>query len=351
MALTTSPIKRVQKIGAKKATTWGTAVAVGTLSGLSTETLSGFGRDQDYIQVKEADAPLPRSSQLDVVKPVDFTHGVKMPYDPGALGSIVAALMGIAGAPAQQGGTTAYLHTLQLADEIYGLFFTIPATVGAGKVWECHSAKPMEWTLKAAERGFMASELKLRGDDIVDDSAVNGDSQMNALTYPNRENRILFRHNTVKVNDASAGDVGSATALNVNNIEVSIKRQGFDEPRGANSINILEPRDAGWPDIRVKLGFPRIDATSEAFFATAKAETYQKMIIVFTGALIASTYYYTLKFWFPKLRLLNPDMTYDEMIKLGIELIAEEASSAPTGMSYTRPYITLINCQTTDYLA
>jgi hypothetical protein len=350
MALYTGPEKRLMKVGAKKATTWDTAVAVGAGNGLPTKSLAGFERKQDYCAAEEADSPMVRTSQLDVVKPVDFTHGVEMLYDPGALGAMIALFMGVAGVPTIQGAGPAYLHTLQLADQIQGKFATVVRTM-PGKIWECPSAKPMEWTVKTADRGMMGSELKFRGNNVKDDSAVNLEAQITALTYADRENRVMFRHNAVKMNDASAGSVDSETALNVNGIEVSIKRSGYDEPRGANGTQILEPAEAGRPDIRVKINFPRFDATNAAFIAKAVAETYQKMTITFTGALLNATYYYTLKFWLPKLRMLNPDAPWEDIVKMGLELVAEEATAAPTGMLYTRPYVTLINKQTTDYLA
>jgi hypothetical protein len=54
--------------------------------------------------------------------------------------------------------------------------------------------------------------------------------------------------------------------------------------------------------------------------------------------------------YFPRLRMLMPEASYDEIVKNGIELVAEEAASNPTGMSYTRPYMTLVNKRSTNYL-
>src|SRR5512136_3183351 len=100
MATPTGPEKRLLARGFRKATTWDTAVALGAGYGLPTKTLSGFNRKQEYITSVEADAPLTRFSNLDVVNPVDFSHGVDMLYDPGMLGPMIALLMGTAGAPA-----------------------------------------------------------------------------------------------------------------------------------------------------------------------------------------------------------------------------------------------------------
>lgn len=350
MATPTGPERRLLAAGAKKSTTWGTAVALGASAGLNTKGITGFVRVQDYLIAAEVDSALARSGQLDVIKPIDATIQTDLLYDPGALGTLIALLWGTAGTPTQQGGTAAWLHKFQLADTNWNKIATL-AVEFPGIIHEMRSCKSIEWSLKAAGSGILQSELKVRGEQIIDDSAVNTSTQMDALTYDDRENRALFRHSVVKMNDASAGDVSSATAFVTNNIELAIKRQGYDSVHPAGQYGIIEPAEGGYPDIRVKISFPRFDAVNKVFQATAIAETLQKMTVTFTGPLIASTYYYQYKFYFPKLRMMVPEASWDEIVKNGLELIAEEASANPTGMSHTRPYVEIINKRTTDYLA
>jgi len=350
MPTPTGPERRLLAAGAKKSTTWGTAVALGAGSGINTKGITGYVRVQDYLIAAEVDSALARSGQLDVIKPIDATIQTDMLYDPGALGTLIALLWGTAGNPAQQGGTAAWLHKFQLADTNWNKIATM-AVEFPGIIHEMRSCKPIEWTMKAAGSGIVGSELKVRGDQIIDDSGVNGATQMDSLTYDDRENRVLFRHSAVKMNAASAGDVSGETALVTNNIEVSIKRQGYDSVHPAGQYGIIEPAEGGYPDFRVKISFPRFDAVNKVFMATAIAETLQKMTVTFIGPLIASTYYYTYKFYFPKMRMMIPEASWDEIVKNGLELIAEEASAAPTGMAHTRPYVEITNKRTTDYLA
>jgi hypothetical protein len=149
-----------------------------------------------------------------------------------------------------------------------------------------------------------------------------------------------------------ATDVLSTTALNAMGVEVSFKRTGFDGVVPAGAASILEPAEGGYPDIRVKLNFAHFDAANAAYLATAIAETPQKLAIRYTGLVLAgaATAYHAMTLYFPRLRMLMPESSFDEIVKNGVELIAEEASAAPTGMSYTRPYLTLVNKRTTDYL-
>jgi hypothetical protein len=351
MPTPTGPERKLLAAGAKKGATWGTAVALGAGFGVNIKAHTGFNRVQELLRAEEIDAPLPFSAALDNVKEVEPLLTTDFLYDPGSLGSLIAGLFGTAGAPTQQGGTTAYKHTLQWADTNWGLFFTFASEM-PGKIWECASAKPTDWTLKSTGGGIIQSELKLRGNIIIDSSAVNTATQMDALTYNDRDNRVLFRQQVVKMNAQSAGDVTGSTALNCTNVEISFKRQGYDSLHPAGQYDIVEPAEGGYPEIRVKLLFPRFDSVNAAFFATAIAETTQKMLIAFTSAVEAGAGYpYSLKLFFPRLRMLVPEASFEEIVKNGLELIAETASAAPTGMSYTRPYAELINKRTTDYLS
>jgi hypothetical protein len=351
MGTPTGPERKRLAVGARKGSVWGTAVALGAGYGVNCKSVAGFNREQALLIADEVDSPLPLSGALDNVKEVEPVITTDFLCDPGALGSMIAGLMGTAGAPVQQGSTTAYKHILQLADSNEGIFFTFAREM-PGKIWECPSAKPTEWTLKSAGGGIIQSELKLRGNLIKDDSVINTATQMDALTYDDRDNRILHRQQVVKMNAQSAGDVTGATALNCTEIEISYKRQGYDSLHPAGQYDIVEPAEGGKPDIRVKLKFPRFDAVNAAFFQTALAETTQKMLIAFTSAVEAGTGYpYSHKLYFPRLRMLLPSADWEEIIKNGLELVAEQAAANPTGMSYARPYLEWINKKATDYLA
>jgi hypothetical protein len=246
-------------------------------------------------------------------------------------------------------------HTFQLADGISGKYGTFACEM-PGKIWEAASFKPMEWSLKSNGGGIVQSELKGRANTLIDTSAVNTYTQMDALTYDDRGTmgRVTFKDQAVYMNGESvATDVLATTALNAMGVEFSLKRQGFDSVVPAGASSILEPVEGGYPDIRVKLDFSHFDAANAAYLATAIAETTQKMAIKFTGLVLAgaATAYHSLVIYLPRMRMLMPEAGFDEIVKNGVELIAEEAASNPTGMSHTRPYMTLTNKRTTDYLA
>jgi hypothetical protein len=340
--------RRLMAAGARKGATWGTALALGSGYGTLINSLSGFARAQDYDPGKEADAPFARTSSLLDIKPVDFTIGYDMRYDPGKLGMLLAMLYGTAGSPSPSG--SAYKHTFQSADSNYGLFATFAAEF-PGKIFEVPSAKVTEWHIKV-NKGLMDGELKLRGNTLINDSQVNGDTQMGALSYPDRHNRMRFSECVIKMNaETVATAVTAASALEVNSLDVTCKRTGHDSVYAAGGPSIIESVESGQPDFRIKLGFPRMDTVNAANLATFIAETTQKMLIMFTGVVAASTDHYSFGLYFPRLKMVHPEYNWTEIINSGLELVAEEAAQAPTGMTYTRPYIELVNLQTTDYLA
>lgn len=349
MATPTQPERRLLAAGAKKGATWGTAVALGALDGILLESLSGLLFQRDYTPQKTSDTPFVKSGDLGPIKPVDFTLGGDLQYDPGALGRLFALLFGTAGAPVQQGATAAYKHVLQWADTQYGKFATFAAEY-PGKIFEVASAKPLSWELSLSG-GLIKSTVKLRGNTLIEDSAINTLTQMDALTYQDRDNRARFLNGSIKMNAQSGADVTAETALEVNALTISFGREGHDAPVLAGQEYIPEPVEGGHPVVKVKLGFPRFNTVNAAFLATFKAHAPQKMLITFTGSIIADAYAYFYKFFFPRLIMQNPEPAWEDIIKNGLELVAEEAAANPTGMSYARPHVEIMNKQTTDYLA
>jgi len=355
MATPTGPERRFLAAGARKATTWRTALATAATYGLNCKSISGFNPSRDTLVAAEIDSPLPFSGQLDVYKPVDFTIGTDMLYAPGQLGTMILQLLGTEDpAPANSDGT-AYTHTWQWADANWDLFETVTVEM-PGIIWECPSAKVMEWSLKASEGGFVQSEVKLRGTRIIDTSAVNTLTQMDALTYDDRGDmgRVMYGDMCVYMNgQAVAVDVLSTTRLECSAVEASYKRTGYDGVVAAGFSDAQEPAEGGYPDIRVKLSFAHMDAVNKLFLATAISEVTQKIAIRFTGKVLAgaTTVYHALTLYFPRMRMLCPEASFDDIVKLGVELIAEEAAAEPTGMSYHRPYVTLVNKRVGTYMA
>jgi len=355
MPTPTSPETRLHASGFKKHTVWGTAVALGATDEVAVEGSTGLhAPTYPIIGSKESDQPFIKQGDFGNQDPIDFTVPIKMRYELGSIGRAIAMIFGTAGAPAQQESTDAYLHTLQWKDEISGLFGTW-VEERAGKIFEVPSAKPYKLELSFSD-ALLKGAISFRGNTCIDNSSVNTATQIDALTLPAGflETGARFKQGFVKMNAESDGDVSVETSLQVNDLSIRYERPIDAGVHAVGDEKIVEPFEEGHSGhdlIAVSLKFPRMNSTNAAFFQTFTAETTQKALIQFDGAVISGAYKYDFAFYFPRLRMKQVTNDVDEIVSGGLELIAEEAASAPTGMTWTRPAMIVINKQTTDYLA
>lgn len=349
MATPTIAQRRLLAAGAVKSdAAWGTAKAIAAAGGMLIDSDGGLVRSQAYHPANEADTPFAKEGDLGQIDPVDFAPEFFMRYDPAGIGILIAQLFGTAGEPTDLTG--AYKHTFQWADENYGEFATF-GIERPGKIFEVPSAKPLSFDLSLAD-GFLRGSIGLRGNSLINNSSTNTLTQMDALTYKDRGNRIKYSQMTIKMNNQSAGDLWAITALEVSDLTIHYERP-HDGLHGAGDASIIEPAENGHPIITVTLTFPRMNAVNKEYFTNDFiAEVEKKLLIMADGAVITgSNDSYYLQLWFPRMRIINCEYTWDEIIPASITLQAEEAAAAPSGMSYARPYVLLVNTTSTDYLA
>lgn len=341
------PQRRLLAAGAKKcASAWGTAEALGAGYGMLIEEDGGLARAQPYLPAAEADTPFPLEGDLGNIEPVEFAPAFTMRYDPGAIGILMAQLFGTAGGPTDltQG---AYGHKLQWADENYGEFATF-CVERPSKIYEVSNAKPYMLDLTIAD-GFLKGALGLRGNTLITNSVLNTLTQIDALTYADRGNRIKFSQLSVYMEDQSGGSPISAGVIEVSDLSIHYERPQ-DAPHKAGSEYIIEPIENAAPIVTIDLTFPRMNTTNDDYFDDFIAETEKKMLLRFYGATLGIDEY-RLELWFPRLRVIAADYAFDEVVPGHITLQAEEAVSIPTGMTYKRPWIYMVNTRSTDYIA
>jgi hypothetical protein len=350
MATPTSVNLSDKAIGLKKGSAWNAAVALGAGDEIRVKSLTGLTRERDLYPQEYANCAFPPGGVLTNIKAPDIGFGTDLFYEMGALGRFIASIFGTAGTPTVQGATTAYKHIFQWADLITA-FFTLAAEY-PGIIKECPSLMPTEWNVKVAS-GVLQSECKGKGNLVKDDSSVNTDTQMAALTSTaNILTPVLFGEAQLFMNDQSVATACTATtAWDISNIDLSFKRP-LKAEYPAGSFSIAQPDQEKNPDILIKLDFLKYAAANKIFTATMDAQILQKLALVCTSRLEAGVaYYYKMTFNFPSLQIKGNPQSAEAIFKNGLELVPYEAAAAPTGMAYTRPYIELINKQTTDYLA
>lgn len=330
----------------KKASTWGTAVSVGANNGLL--LLSD--------NTKKTQPPLPDESAGQAFTLTADRGNIAVAGQPAAylrydgLLEILACLFGTAGTPAQQGGTAAYKHILQLATNTDGKFLTYAVDKSTQKQ-EAPSVKILGVTLS----GEMGQEVRVAIDWVCDDLVIPAtvNTSFASVTYRDRGNRVLTSQGVFRVNAQSGAGLASPTdVVKVASFELAIRRALEGDYLTGNAGKIDEPTPNGLPSVSLALRFPKYVAST--WTAALAADTRLKADITFTGALIAGAYYRSMTFLLPHLQLDDTDTAIPGPGKIPnpVSFRAHAASAAPTGMSYTLPVtLEVINTQTTDPLA
>jgi len=246
---------------------------------------------------------------------------------------------------------TAMKHVLDWADEV-STFFTFAAE-RPGTIIEVPSAMPMKYGLKLAA-GLLKGSIGLRGNTLITAGAVNTDTQMGALTYQDKGNRIKFSHGVIRMNAQSGNALAAPTdILEVSNIDVDFER-ALDAEHGAGSDSIIKPREKNFK-MTIKITLPRTSAANLAYLATFKAMVAQKMDIVFTSPVAAAPgIFYSRTYAFPRLKFSEPPAApLADIMTTVLTFEAEEALAATVAgmIGHKRPYVEMVNLQSTGYLA
>ncbi len=333
----------------KKAAAWGTPVACGANDGvlLTGDSLKRAieshlddslgqpfvtGRDQGEIKAEGGLEAYLRYDSLDLL--------------------IALAMGATGGAPTQQGATAAYAQKFTLADGLDGLFATLAVNKQVN-VFEYPSAKITGFTIKGEMGKPVEVSFGVLADDEDPASATNDLTSFANVTYAETANRVLMSQGVFRLNDESGAALASPTDdIYPSAFELSLKRnlKGSYVAGGADKID--EPANEGLPEVTLKLTFPRYTATT--FLTALGSDTRKKMDIVFTGALIESTYNREFKLRFPHLALVNAEAaTAEGQIVHPLEFSCLATDTAPSGMTgILKPFeADVINKRSTDVLA
>ena len=274
---------------------------------------------------------------------------------------IAAMLMGTAGTPAQQGGSTAYLHTLKWNTDPFGYILTIVKNMIA-YIEEVTSAKVVGITI-SGEIGPnpLTLELEIVGVNREVASTVNTLATWANVTLPTGADRnpVMFSQTVFRMNVQSGAALAVGDKIYPNKFTLAIKRKMKGEYTGAYRTIATSPQDLvdevsndGFPEIKLTLNFPKHTGTT--YLVGLQNDTRYKMDITSTGLLIASTYYYTHLWQFPHLDLISDQPTDDNgRIQEPLEFNVLGCATAPTGMTgITDPlWWSITSTRSTDPLA
>jgi hypothetical protein len=333
-----SLIQRENKVGIKKATTWGTAVQPSTGNGV-------------YVK---GHTP-PKGSRKTVINSDEFgrgmaTSGEVMEYDAQSgtmsmrlywegLESILASLMGIYTSTPAQGDTGVNVHKFKLDTSMDSIIHTIAWDEG-DDIKAVDTAKIVSGTFGYADGLNM--DIGYLGDKV---SVTNWTGPL-GVTYPS-EGKGIFKLSqaTVEINDQDGADFQESDKFHPSGLSTVLTR-GFEAiPVTAGNQTIGEPLEKTAPNIEITLNFPKKESQSSAFLNAFHTRDFKKMRISFdAGQIEGKTSHYIISFNFPKVMVMEaPDFVQDTPIPTTVKFKALKATANPTGMDEAVPYITLTN--------
>lgn len=339
----------------KKASSWNTAVACGANDGiliLPSSIKKGAPIDVD-------DSLGTYHSKDGLLGPIKVEGDLPMYLRYDGLDCLIAMFMGIAGAPTQQGGTSAYAFVYKWKNDLDGLFISLAKHM-KNYLEEHLSMKIMGITIKGDIGKGVQIILKVISVNKKYDSVINTLTTFNNVTYFEQQNRVKMSEGVFRLNDQSGATLADENKVSPSGFELSATRKLKGEytgeyrfTSGANVQDLIdEPTNDGQPEIRLKLNFPRHANTT--YLSALGADTRKKIDITFTGSLIEAGFYRQFKVQLPHLQLINDDPADEHgIIKEPLEFVVHGAVSAPAGMAgITDPFwISGINRRSTDPLA
>lgn len=337
------------KAAVAKAATWGTAVACGADNGIliNPHTLK---RTRQALIDDSLGLYFPQNAVNAQVK-CEGDIPSYLRYD--GLDLLIALAMGTtAGAPTQQGATTAYDQTFSLADTLDGLFATFIVN-NQVNIDEYTSAKITGFNLKGQVGKPLEIKFHTQVSDRIVNSTVNTSTTFANVTFFETANRVLFGQSAFLMNNASDVALASTNQVYPDSFELEFKRKmGGKYGVGTDMDIIDEPTNDGLPEITLKLEFPRYE--TDQYFADWDPMTQQKLQITFTGAEIVSPYNRSFQLQFPALQLSSVELPMSKgILKHPLQFNCLGALAAPAGMTgVTKPFqVNVTNRQSTDVLA
>lgn len=353
MALPDGSSNRFFKCGLVQASVWGTETAAGATNELVVNDDGNPRSAQPYESLPRLGESIPKSGRLGYEEPVDWVIPVEdkfaLDYQGGPLLSMIAAFFGDLTAPAAVSASAAYSHVWDFEPTGLTDFFSF-VTMRPGEVRSVPSCICYKLTLKIAN-GFLQGQFSMRGNRVINDSAVNGETQVEALTPEVAvANFILAQQGVFRMNTEAGDALESGDVIELSDIQIELERT-IDKKVSLGGTYMAFPKE-GRPKFTIKPILSYATSAAMAFFTQFKAGTGMKADLTFTGGIADDAVPYSFKLGFPRLKFASqPDAKLQEIMDAQLELIGEEAAAAPTGMTgHVLPWCEVVNLRSTAYV-
>jgi len=336
--------------GLKKASTWRTAVSLGSNDGLLILSEAIGAKAPTYVP----DDSLGQSDIMDYYKVNEAITGANITgylrYD---MWDVALALaLGEAGTPTQVDGD-AYSNTYKPADNIDGYFatFAIKKANTTKGIWEIPSAKITGFTITARIGELARITVNMMGNKIETESPTN--TSLSSVTYRDRGN--VCRMDTsfkIRMNSQSGSALADTDKIYPFGFTLTYNRP-FQENFEASYTDMSEPVQNGFAEATLELNFDKYNL--DTFMSAIENETDYKMDIVFEGETISGSTNYTFRIDIPKITWVTGEAPVGGpgTISHTVTGRLQKVESAPTGMTGVLGPLAIyvVNKRTSDPLA
>lgn len=262
-------------VGLGNATTWGTPVAVGALTGIIPAGLPRITLDGTVLPDKGLANWVELQYQDMMTHSVETTWNIPVRRE-GAQWLFWAHLFGD---DTKTGAGTPWTHTFNWQSES-SLFTTVAAEINNAGIIEWQTLKTTGINVEPDGEGWLNHAVTVRGDTInIAGDATNVAGDFDALTYKTKVLRIPFRETKLRINAQGGGALGSGDVAKVTNLSLAINRDLPEElvTRGASTgieYQTDEPVQAEYSNI--VFGFDVPDYTTIALLDDFKDQVQYK---------------------------------------------------------------------------
>lgn len=264
----------------------------------------------------------------------------------------LAQFLGVSGTPTEQnGGEGDYLHEITFEAALNTRFLTLAAETSSTTVVEFPSVAATQITISAAGApNYVTATIDWLGSEALYSGTTNDNSALDALTQTSSEMSLIDPSDGFWINAQAGGALSSGDKLNITDWTLTMSRpQSFvPEIKGAsgNGSPVQTDKVVGSLGINLK----QLD--DNTYLTAAQSSTEYKSQLSFDGAQIGSGDNAGYTFYVPRMVLIDTpsySLSSPGLNPYGINFDILEASSNPTSMSDTTPYVEVTNETTSDY--
>jgi len=337
----------------KVATTWGTSVAAGAGNRFTGEiTYAANATELVSREIGSGNEMVTQATKA-VIKPT-----VSITMDAGYENNFDTFLAQFFGTDSVSAELTAsqgdYRHTLNFNTSLNSKYLSVALTDTSSTSLEFPTCAVRSVTVKPqGVPGYVDATFELVANDIVIGSATNTYAVVAATTArSNQENMATAFNDVFWINATSGGSLSSADKVNILDWSFTLTRPQEAQQEITGSTGLGAPIKTGLFEGSVTVTLKELP--DHTHFTAWSAETKSKIKLGFDGTQIGSGNNRSFYAYFPQAQLIqepNYSLSQPGINPVTLTWKLSKAASNPTGMSYTYPYVEIINTKTTQLLA